>query len=292
MQYIVFGATGYIGSYIYQQLKKEGYRVMGTTRKEEHRGELLFYDIQTTSINLIANQIQEKGKTALICIAESNINRCRADYNRAYDINVEKTKELVKCLVDKGFHVIYFSSDNVFDGVSGNYTEESQTNPINEYGSMKAQMERYLLRFESEVCIFRISKVVSMNRDKQNIFTEWQEQIEAGFIRCIKGSCLSFVCIEDIYRACLIAAEKKMHGLYNIAGDRAYSRAGLAEVFYRKLGVTDIDIRECDLQEFGFKDKRPLNISMSNWKFRNETGFQFMKMDDAIEKFLNDESYG
>lgn len=69
-----------------------------------------------------------------------------------------------------------------------------------------------------------------------------------------------FVCIEDIYQACLIAAEKKLHGLYNIAGGQAYSRAGLAEVFYRKLDVTDIDIdiRECDLQEFGFKDKRPL----------------------------------
>lgn len=31
---------------------------------------------------------------------------------------------------------------------------------------------------------------------------------------------------------------------------------------------------------------------MSNQKFKSETGFRFMKMDDVIEKFLNEESYG
>lgn len=292
MKFFVFGATGYIGSYLYRRLKSDGYSTVGTSRHAGN-GELCFYDIKSSNIDdFLINADRNEKKTAIICIAETNINRCYEYHDEAYDINVVKAKKLIHILLENGFHVIYFSSDNVFDGVNGNYTEESQTNPINEYGLMKAQMERYLLRFEPEVCILRISKVVSMNREKQNIFTEWMEQIETGCICCIKGNHLSFVCIEDIYQVCLIAAEKRMHGLYNIVGDQAYSRAGLAEEFYRKLGVTDIDIRECDLQEFAFKDKRPLNISMSNQKFKSETGFQFMKMDDVIDKFLNGESYG
>ncbi|MBD5476933.1 MAG: SDR family oxidoreductase [Lachnospiraceae bacterium] len=292
MKYFIFGASGYIGLYLYHRLKSDGYNVVGTSRNTVD-DKLLFYDIENSNIDgFLKIADRNEKKTAIICIAESNIDRCYEYHDEAYVINVVKTKQLIHTLLENGFQVIYFSSDNVFDGVSGNYTEESLTNPINEYGSMKAQMEQYLLQYEPKVCIMRISKVVSMKKEKQNVFTQWLEQIENGFIRCIKGSRLSFVCIEDIYQACLIAAEKKMYGLYNIAGDKAYSRAELAVEFYRKLGVTDIDIRECDLQEFDFKDKRPLNISMSNQKFKNETGYEFMKMGVVIEKFFNDESYG
>lgn len=287
MEYFVFGATGYIGSYLYYRLKNDGYSVAGTSRSLVDE-ELFYYDIKSSNIDSLLRYVDKnEKKTAIICIAESNIDRCHEYREEAYDINVVKTKKLVKALLENGFQVIYFSSDNVFDGTIGNYTEESQTNPINEYGSMKDQMERYLLKYEPEVCILRISKVVSMKKEKQNVFSEWQEQIEKGFIRCIKGSYLSFVCIEDIYQVCLTVAERNMHGLYNIVGDKAYSRAELAEKFYRKLGVMDIDIRERDLQEFAFKDKRPLNVSMSNQKFKNETGYQFMEMDTVIKNFIS-----
>ena len=30
MQYVIFGASGYIGSYLYQRLKEEGKKVLGT----------------------------------------------------------------------------------------------------------------------------------------------------------------------------------------------------------------------------------------------------------------------
>lgn len=286
MKYFVLGATGYIGSYLYHRLERDGYYVVGTSRNTAD-DKLLFFDIKNGNINsFLRGTDKNEKKVAIVCIAVSNINRCHEDHDEAYDINVVKTKKLIHTLLENGFQVIYFSSDNVFDGVSGYYTEESQTNPINDYGSMKAQMERYLLQYEPEVCILRISKVVSMKKEKQNVFTEWLEQIENGYIRCIKGSCLSFVCIEDIYQVCLIAAKKCLHGLYNIAGDKAYSRAELAEEFYRRMGVTDVDIREYDLQAFSFKDKRPLNVSMNNQKFKNETGYQFMKMETVIEKFV------
>lgn len=291
MEYFVFGATGYIGSYLYHRLKIDGYSVAGTSRRAMDDG-LLFYDIKNCDIDgLLKFADRNEKKIAIICIAESNINRCYEHYDEAYDINVVKTKKLIHTLVGNGVKVIYFSSDNVFDGVSGNYTEESQTNPINKYGAMKAKMEQYLLSHESDVCILRISKVVSMKKERQNVFTEWQEQIKKGFIRCIKGSYLSFVCIEDIYQACLNVAEKNMYGLYNIVGDKAYSRAELAGELYKRMNISDVDVRECDVQDFGFIDKRPLNVSMSNQKYKNETGYQFMSMDTVIEKFISGEGF-
>lgn len=287
MQYLVLGATGYIGSYLYHNLFDNCFHVIGTSRKERD-DKLLFYDIQNGSIENLLRQLDDKeDKTAIICIAESNIDRCYEYYSRAYDVNVIKTKMLIQKLSEKGFRIIYFSSDNVFDGRTGNYTEESLTCPINKYGTMKAEMERYILDNVSEACVLRISKVVSALRKRQNVFTEWENQVIEGKICCIRGNRLSFVCLEDIYNVCLLVAEKKLKGLYNIVGDKTYSRAELARIFCDKSEIKNINICECDVCEFPFKDQRPLNLGMSNQKFKNATGYRFMDLYCVIEQYLN-----
>lgn len=138
----------------------------------------------------------------------------------------------------------------------------------------------------SEVCILRISKVVSTLERSQNIFTEWKYQINTGKIDCIKGNKLSFVCIDDVYHACVIASEKSLCGIYNVVGDHTYSRAELAQMFLDHLRTVTVELRECDLDELVFKDRRPLNLGMSNQKFKNITGYRFMDMDSVIRQYM------
>lgn len=146
MQYIVFGADGYIGSYIYNQLLRDGYYAIGTSRRLRTEDSLVYYDIQQNNIESVLPKAYDNEKTAIICIAEANIDRCFENYKLAYEINVNLTKRLIRRLVEEGFYIIYFSSDNVFDGISGNYTEKSPTHPINQYGMMKDEVEKYLLK--------------------------------------------------------------------------------------------------------------------------------------------------
>lgn len=287
MQYLVLGANGYIGSYIYWQLKKDGFNVIGTSRRIGANDQLLLFDIQKNTIDSVTAGVKGDKKTAIICIAESNIDKCYEKYDYAYQINVVETKKLIDSLAEKGFQIVFFSSDSVFDGVNGCYTEESPTNPINKYGMMKAEMEQYLLENLPQVCIMRISKVVSALRWKQNVFAEWENKINDGKIRCISGNRLSFVSVYDIYQACRLAAEKNLRGLYNVVGDQTYSRAELARKFYKKIGAEKIEVCECDVSEFAFKDSRPLDLSMSNQKFRDMTAYQFMDMDAAIDWYLD-----
>lgn len=110
---------------------------------------------------------------------------------------------------------------------------------------------------------------------------------ETENIRCIRGNRMSFVCINDIYYACLLAAERRLTGLYNICGDKSYSRAELAKKFCDKMGDTGTKICEYDIEEFSFKDKRPLNLEMSNKKFKDATGYQFISIDEVIKQYFN-----
>ena len=287
MQYVIFGATGYIGSYIFRQLKQDGQYVIGTSRhKYSIEDETVIYDILEDSPDYLISKISDVDRVAVVCIAESNIDRCLENYSSAYRVNVIRTKDLIHTLSMSGFRVIFFSSDQVFDGTQGNYTEESERNPINKYGMMKKEIEDYLLLNEPEACILRIPKVVSTLRKRQNVLSEWTDKIDTGRTCCIRGNRLSFVSMDDIYRICRIVAEKRLKGLFNIAGDKAYGRAELAWIFYDKLGVDQMEIKECVVEEFHFKENRPLNLSMSNAKFKIETGYMFESMDSVIDRYI------
>lgn len=285
MQYLIIGASGNVGSYIYTRLKAEGITAIGTRHGNKRNEELLPFDITLDSVSKLAESFTGGEKTAIVCTAVSKIDQCAEEYEYAYEINVKKTKQLIQELQNEGFYVIYFSTDNVFDGTKGGYTEEDKTCAVNAYGRMKVEMEQYLQKNIPSVCIFRISKVVSTLRRPQNVFCEWETAIEKKEIRCIKDNIISFIAVEDIYQACILAASRKMSGLYHIAGDDVLPRKTLALRFYQALGISDVEIREVPLALFGFKEARPLNVSMSNEKFKKETGYCFTGMDQVIQGY-------
>lgn len=269
----------------------DGKSVTGTRHTRNGNENCLYFDILENDILGILEKIKDNEKVAILCIAHANINWCYENYELAYEVNVRRTKKLIQILRENGFYVIFFSTDNVFDGKEGNYTELSKTHAINRYGIMKEELEQFILEKNwREVCIFRISKVVSSVQEKQNIFFEWENHREIGLIRCIQGNRLSFVAMEDLYQACLISSDKKLSGLFNIVGDRAYTRAELAIMFCEKSGYDEIKVEEYNVDEFCFKDNRPLDISLSNLKFKKKTGYMFTSMDKVIKEYLENKN--
>ncbi|MCM1231269.1 MAG: sugar nucleotide-binding protein [Ruminococcus flavefaciens] len=284
MKYFVFGANGYVGRYLYDRLKEDNEEVVGTSYKanEEHA----YYDIKENIMPVIIDECHSDNKVAIICIAKANINYCYAQFQNSYDVNVKGMKKLITSLLERGFYIIYFSSDCVFDGVNGNYTEQSERHPINKYGEMKAEMEKYIVGNNLPIAVFRITRVVSPRPAKQNPFSQLSDVADKGIIRCIKGNRLSYVSVEDIYQVCRIAAKKKMYGLYNLCGSEVYSRKELAEKYLTRIGRCNKEIKEIDVNEFGFQDGRPLDVSMDNHKIQSETGHKFASMDEVIDQYI------
>lgn len=285
MQYLILGADGYIGSYFYKKMTENGLSVIGTSRKKQNK-ELIYFDLINKDIDRVINAVTEQEKTAIFCIAESNIDRCFVNYKDAYHINVVLTKMVINALINNGFYVIFFSSDNVFNGICGNYTESSKTDPVNAYGKMKREVEDYLIENWPEVCILRLAKVLSLKKERQNLLFDWENKIKQQEISCIRGNVLSVVYIEDVYRACIISSQKKWGGVFHIAGNQAYDRKELAKRFCDIAGAKDIKITEYEIEHFSFKDMgRPFNVSMSNHKFVEKAGFEFTPAEKIFQKY-------
>ena len=83
-------------------------------------------------------------------------------------LNVESTRNLAERSLECGTRVVYYSSDYVFDGVGGPYTEEDEPSPINVYGRTKLEAENLLRTSCPDALIIRTTAVFAWDRTSPN----------------------------------------------------------------------------------------------------------------------------
>lgn len=284
-EYWVFGANGYLGKYIYRRMLMDNVDVIACSKSRSDIFNRWFqFDLRDKFIDYKYGG-KNKRKIAIICAAKSGIDYCKVNYEESYRINVEGTIDLLKCLNKFGFYIIFLSSDNVFSGKLTCYKEEDMAEPINEYGKMKLMVEKYIEHNIEDSCIFRLSKVISSEYNKNNILSIYENKIKDGYIECLKNDTYNFISIEDIYNLIMYVSDRNITGLYHVVGDENISRAELAKRFYNKIGA-QMNIAEVDNDKFGFADNRVLKLCLSNEKVKTETGYIFLNCDEMVEHYL------
>src|SRR5271154_6766353 len=73
------------------------------------------------------------------------VDRCETEVDAAYAVNATGTRNISEAAAQVGAHVVYVSTDYVFDGTADRpYREWDHTNPTSVYGASKLAGEREL----------------------------------------------------------------------------------------------------------------------------------------------------
>lgn len=290
MNILIIGASGYIGKELYSQCKENSYNVIGTCHSKQEKQDLYFYNVGE-SIDEIDSLWSYKlcNKVAIICAAQSNISQCKSNYDESYQINVTNMIKLIEQLKEKQYKIIFCSTDNVYDGVKGHYSETDDVNPVNEYGKMKAEIEKYLMQKYKDSCIVRISKVIGCVDSNKDMFAEWKKKAEKKeCIQCIKNNYFSPIHISDVVNGILLIVQMNLNGIYNLCGNKRYLRIDLCKMFLKELSLFT-DVIEKNLEDFQFNDSRPMDTSMTNQKFTEDTGYMFKEIEKCFIHYLERE---
>jgi dTDP-4-dehydrorhamnose reductase len=289
LQLIVIGASGFIGNYLFKLAKSRGWRVWGTTTEPGNQ-EMLYFDMHRMTIDQFLCQIQtdpNEPAWAVNCAAMAKIETCARDRQQSYRINVEKTKELMAALIKRDIRPVHLSSDYVFDGQKGNYSETHPVCPINEYGRQKAQIETWLAAACPMALTLRLSVVVGNLDDNCHLFSHWHRALQNGRrIRCIATQKFSPTDVQDVAKGIVLSIENNLKGLYNLANPQPYARDELAQSFVKASGYDDHVVASIDQKDFGFLEKRPLKTWLDSSAFQKMTGMVFFSMDQIIEAFI------
>ena len=88
------------------------------------------------------------------CAAYTDVDGCEEDKKHAHLVNVIGLQNLIHASSPETYF-IQISSDYVFDGKSGPYSEEDHTYPINYYGKTKLEAENILRGSRRKYLIIR-----------------------------------------------------------------------------------------------------------------------------------------
>ena len=102
--------------------------------------------------------------------ALTGVDGCELDPQQAKDINFSGVKNLCR---DFSGHFIQISTDYVFDGKSGPYSEEDEPKPKSVYGKTKLFADNWLLDNYSKSTIIRTNILYSYTKRTKASFLKW-----------------------------------------------------------------------------------------------------------------------
>ena len=284
LSFLIIGASGYIGHYLYEQLVKK-YPVYGTFASNPFPGGMHFDLIKSAPQNLPYSQV----KYAVIFSAVSKIDICKSHPELSRKINIEGVESLLIKLKEKNIFPIYISSDAVYQGINGNYGEASEGPAVNVYGGHRKEIEKFIQDHFKRYCILRFSKVVGYDDKRSDLLSDLYCRITAGeVLKLVKDQKFQIVSLSDMAVVIEQVAQKNMTGIFNIATPQTVSRKELACRLGNLLEIKNLEIEELPLSYFNFTDKRANNPSMKIDRFISDSGFRFQTIDKILRDFLKE----
>ncbi|RDI48166.1 dTDP-4-dehydrorhamnose reductase family protein [Aquicella lusitana] len=278
----VIGASGYIGNHLWRKYRETFPDCIGTGFSQVKQG-LTPFDLRNPDSDSL--KLEETGHQAvLIASAKPNVGWCESHPKESYELNVLGTLKLVKQLARRSIHVLFFSSDYVFNGETGSYSDKAQTNPITEYGKQKAEVEREIANITDNYTILRLSKIYG---------TTWKDGtlIDALAADLLKGQkqkvatdqFFSPTHVDDVVSMTLYIQEQGIRGLVNLCNSNSYSRHQIAMKLADALKVSPSLLESIPLHSIPGMEHRPLNTSLICSPSLQKLQPSLMSMDDAIK---------
>jgi len=213
-----------------------------------------------TSLNLA----QSGHSWAVIAAGTRDMTLCEQEKESTWRINVVGTLEVARQLSEQGIGVIFLSSDAVFDGSTGCYTDDFPPDPVNEYGRQKEEVERGLPGATSgRYLVLRLSKIVGVCKGDGTLLDEMAQQLTSGQrLRAAKDQVFTPICVDDLPAVITALQEVKARGIFNVAGPEAWDRFAVAQCLANRLGLDGRSVQEISLKDLGDELPRPERLGL------------------------------
>jgi len=292
---LVTGANGFLGQHLVYLLLQKGYTVIAVARgvsRLPFTGEeaFIYYDADITN-DLVVQEIFEKEKphTIVHAAAMTQADDCQLHQEACEAVNVRATAQLVLSAEAYSRHFIYISTDFVFDGVKGDYSEDDALNPVSWYGFTKVQAESIVETSEIPFAIVRTCLVYgnALTGTRNNIISWVKESLTAGkTIKVVSDQYRTPTHVEDLAIGIFLVIEKGATGIYHIAGkdkltpyDMALQTAALCKL---DSGL----IEKVEASSFSQPAVRPPKTGFNISKARKDLGYEPVRFADGLRKTI------
>ncbi len=226
MKILVTGSNGLLGQKLVHKLSTDPEVELIATARGDNRlkkaNGYLYRSLDITNESEVAQTIAEvKPDVVINTAAMTNVDACEADKEGCDKLNVDAVQYIVDACVKHKVHLVHLSTDFIFDGEDGPYTEDAEPNPLSYYGESKLKAEKIVEGSNVKAAILRTVLVYGIAEDmsRSNIVLWAKGALEKGKeINVVDDQFRSPTLAEDLADGCILAAKQKATGVYNISG--------------------------------------------------------------------------
>ena len=186
---------------------------------------------------------------------------------------------------------VYISTDAVFDGRHGNYSETDRPDPLSAYAKSKLRGGREVLRRHSSALIVRVS-IYGWN---QQSMAEWVlNEILAG--SRVPGFADFYFCpilADDLAEVLLTMPDLDLSGIYHVGSSQRIGKYDFARRAAMTFNLAVDRVAPVSLAAANLRAPRPMDPSLNTDKIRAALGRPMPDVETDLGKFrhLRDSGY-
>lgn len=300
---MVIGSAGQVGSRVVRLGKEKGHHVLGGYLSRPPCEAIDAFQIDKTIPGQVKDVLNRARPEVVVDTgALDNVDYCETHPEEAFAVNATGTGNVAGAAAGIGAKYIFISSDYVFDGRRGAYTESDPTSPLNVYGRSKLEGERLALRSGTNVSVLRPSVVYSWEptivstspSGKPLNFAMWLlKELKSGkSVRIVQDQVSSPTFADDLAMAILAVAGADATGVFHAAGRTPLSRYNFAKRIAEEFEIETELITPTSSSALSQSAKRPLNSSLVSDRLEGEAGYKMMEISDALEALRRQSNSG
>jgi dTDP-4-dehydrorhamnose reductase len=244
---LLTGSNGLLGQKIVHLILNETKHELLATSKGLNRiisrDDINYQSLDITDFKQLEKVVSAFRPDAIInTAAMTNVDACESQHKECWSLNVTAVENLVKVSNEFNIHLVHLSTDFVFDGEKGPYSEEDEPNPLSLYGRSKWESEKIVINSGLErwsIARTIIVYGVVENMSRSNVVLWAKGALEKGEpINVVDDQFRSPTYALDLAKGCLSIVEKEKSGIFHLSGKDLMS---IIELVYRVADYYGLD---------------------------------------------------
>lgn len=291
MRILVTGANGLLGQKLVAALRsKQGIELLATGRgpcRIVNQQALHYQPLDVTKADEITSCWQQFRPQAVIhTAAMTNVDACEQDKPGCWQLNADAVALLVAACETYNTHLVHVSTDFVFDGTAGPYSEPDKPNPVSYYGASKLEAERIV---QQATCAWAIARTVLVygvtdNMSRSNVVLWARKALtERQPIRVVNDQFRTPTLAEDLADGCIRIAEQQATGMFHLSGSDFMSVYELVERVGKHFNLPLDTMAATASESLHQPAKRPPVTGFNITKARTQLGYAPHTFEQGLE---------
>jgi dTDP-4-dehydrorhamnose reductase len=291
MKILITGSNGLLGQKIISALIGNTHVDLIATSFGENRMKIkedyTYESLDVTDKQAVLYVIGKHNPDVVInTAAMTNVDACESEKEKCDKMNVEAVKYLISACKKINAHLVHLSTDFVFDGEAGPYTENAKPNPLSYYGKSKYAAEKLIQESGLSWSILRTIIIYGIvdEMSRTNVVLWAKGALEKGqTINVVDDQFRSPTLAEDLADACIAASLKKANGIYHVSGKEIMSILDLVKAIADYYGLDKSLINPIKSGTLNQAAKRPPHTGFIIAKAIEELGYRPHSLTEGLD---------